>query len=206
MGWYVSNENYLNVQKDKKEKRNHNIDFNNTLYNIKQADSEKCSNCCSLPVYELISLLIEYSEQRNVNTYKEPPVDHGADTEEDSDKSDDKHYGDKNHLCRGILKQNCEIIQGENNFDGIQESLPEQLFAQPQFNDLYNASTSQWRPKMKKKKKIHRWTDNNIKEIMVSENVSVEDITTELMEEEAFREYIIKYKAECEYVIQNMEG
>ncbi|WP_253302409.1 DUF1759 domain-containing protein [Wolbachia endosymbiont of Psylliodes chrysocephala] len=48
--------------------------------------------------------------------------------------------------------------------------------------------------------------DNNIKEIMVSENVAVEDITTELMEEEAFREDIIKYKAECEYVIQNMEG
>lgn len=83
----------------------------------------------------------------NLNIYITPPQETAAETEEDSDKSDDKHEAIINHLSRGILQQDCEVTY-KNNDDNFDE---EDLIP------LSYLRTAKENPERKEKLLINRW-------------------------------------------------
>lgn len=74
----------------------------------------------SLKVHEILSALEcedEYVDTERV-IYDEPPIGQsGQVTDEDSDKSDEEHDGDLNHLGRKLLQSGCELRRFQANRD-----------------------------------------------------------------------------------------
>lgn len=70
------------------------------------------SNCYSLQVHEILSALEceEYDNYTENIIYVEPPIEHADQvTDEDSDKSDEEHGANLNHLGRRLLQTSCEL-------------------------------------------------------------------------------------------------
>lgn len=73
-----------------------------------------------------MNILEEDDDIPESNLYILPPEEEN-DTEADSDESDDEHVGNVNHLPRGILSQQCEMVPLEEESDDDsdpEESMP----------------------------------------------------------------------------------
>lgn len=107
-----------------------------------------------MKLHELIAALEEDdSLQDNISeVYILPPQNEGAETDEDSDASDDEHTGNVNHFSKGILDNKCEFrITNDDDYD------KEDLLPLSRLQNVTNNSSTNENGKRHKK---NHWSNN----------------------------------------------
>lgn len=79
---------------------------------------------CRLSLHQLLEIIEDHdSDNQPSNIYIMPPEETSAETEEDSDDSDEES-ANPNHLSRGILNQVCEARYDDSDFDEEDDNIP----------------------------------------------------------------------------------
>lgn len=138
-----------------------------TLYTV------SAKGCClfdfySLKVHEILSLLEceDDNEIAKAMVYVEPPIERsGQATDEDSDKSDDQHDANLNHLGRTLLQTKCQLQRfSAKADDAIPSTSLGQLSAGPSILQASSSSEESADEDDKplsslvRKKKSRKWT------------------------------------------------
>ncbi|GLV46810.1 hypothetical protein CBL_20956 [Carabus blaptoides fortunei] len=82
-----------------------------------------------LPLHQLLDFMEDNTIEEDATIYLLPPEEQTAETDEDSDRSDDEHEGDINHLGHGLLKTVCELQTQESDWES-EDDLPLSSFLQ----------------------------------------------------------------------------
>ena len=86
-----------------------------------------------MPLHQLLDLMEDNDIKENATVYLLPPEEQNIETDEDSDRSDDEHEGDINHLGQRLMKTVCELQTPESDWES-EDDLPLSSFLENKTN------------------------------------------------------------------------